>query len=100
MVSFRRIKVNLKKSMELAKALKEDERVPRVSKVLLGVALGYFLLPMDLIPDFIPLFGQLDDLIIVPLLVFVAIRFIPKEVFLEHYRKIFNKGSSTLSFKK
>ncbi|HPU36923.1 MAG TPA: DUF1232 domain-containing protein [Methanothermobacter sp.] len=86
--------------MELAKALKEDERVPRVSKVLLGVALGYFLLPMDLIPDFIPLFGQLDDLIIVPLLVFVAIRFIPKEVFLEHYRKIFNKGSSTLSFKK
>ncbi|HPQ05431.1 MAG: YkvA family protein [Methanothermobacter tenebrarum] len=80
--------------MELAKALKEDERVPRVSKVLLGVALGYFLLPMDLIPDFIPLFGQLDDLIIVPLLVFVAIRFIPKEVFLEHYRKIFNKGSS------
>lgn len=89
MVSFSRIKVNVKRSMELAKALKEDERVPRVSKILLAVALGYFFLPIDLIPDFIPVLGQLDDLIIVPLLVFLAIKFIPREVFLEHYKEIF-----------
>lgn len=88
---FKEIKVYVMKSMELARALKDDVRIPKVSRVLLAVALWYFLLPIDLVPDFIPLFGQLDDLIIVPLLVSLAIMFIPKAVFLEHYRKIFNK---------
>jgi uncharacterized membrane protein YkvA (DUF1232 family) len=51
-----------------------------MAKFLLGLALAYTLLPFDLIPDFIPVIGHLDDIIIVPALVFFALKMIPKEV--------------------
>lgn len=57
-----------------------DPRTPRFPKILLGLALGYALLPFDLIPDFLPVIGQLDDLVIVPGLVLLALKYIPKEV--------------------
>src|SRR5277367_6145070 len=58
----------------------EDPRVPKAPKILLGIALAYLLSPVDLIPDFIPGIGHLDDLIIVPALVILALRMIPSEV--------------------
>jgi uncharacterized membrane protein YkvA (DUF1232 family) len=58
----------------------KDPRTPRVSKVLLGAALAYLVSPVDLVPDFIPVLGQLDDLVIVRGLVRLAMRFIPREV--------------------
>lgn len=56
---------------------------PLVAKVLLGLAVGYVLLPFDLIPDFIPLVGHLDELVIVPGLVYLALRLIPDRVMAE-----------------
>lgn len=55
-------------------------QTPWIAKVFLGLAVGYLLLPFDLIPDFIPVLGQLDDVIIIPALLYMALLFIPKAV--------------------
>jgi uncharacterized membrane protein YkvA (DUF1232 family) len=57
-----------------------DKRTPFVAKLMIGLTVGYLLSPIDLIPDFIPVIGFLDDLIIVPLLISVSIKLIPKVV--------------------
>lgn len=62
------------------RALSTHERTPRISKWLMALALVYLASPIDLIPDFIPVLGQLDDLVIVPFLVWLALKFIPEDV--------------------
>jgi len=66
--------------IEFYKLMLRNPRTPRVSKVLLGIAIAYAVSPIDLIPDFIPVIGYLDDLIILPLLILIAIRLIPRRV--------------------
>jgi uncharacterized membrane protein YkvA (DUF1232 family) len=58
----------------------KDGRTPLPAKLTAFFALAYLLSPFDLIPDFIPLAGYLDDLIIVPFLLHVAFRLLPVEV--------------------
>ena len=54
-----------------------DPRVPWHAKVVAGLVAAYELSPIDLIPDFIPVLGYLDDIIIVPLGILLAVRLIP-----------------------
>jgi uncharacterized membrane protein YkvA (DUF1232 family) len=61
-----------------------DPRVPWHAKALAAAVAGYALSPIDLIPDFIPVLGQLDDLIILPLGILLAIRLIPPQLMAEH----------------
>jgi len=56
---------------------------PIAAKILIAITLGYALSPIDLIPDFIPVLGYLDDIIIVPILILISIRLIPKDIMLE-----------------
>ena len=88
MKSFNTIKNEFKNYLRLYKELYKDQRTPRISKIFLWLALGYLMMPIDLIPDFIPVIGQIDDLIIVPGLIFLALKFIPKSLYDEHYKEI------------
>ena len=58
-------------------------RVGFLPKIFIFLALAYALSPIDLIPDFIPVIGFLDDILIVPVLIYLSLRFIPEEIMLE-----------------
>lgn len=66
----------------------KDPRTPRMGKILLGIALFYFFFPFDILPDFIPVLGQLDEIIIIPILILIARSFIPKEIIEENRKKV------------
>lgn len=72
------------------RALYQDPRTPRLARLLLWAALAYTALPFDLIPDFLPIIGHLDDVIIVPGLIFLAVRLIPVAVYNEHWHRMFD----------
>jgi uncharacterized membrane protein YkvA (DUF1232 family) len=64
-----------------------DPRIPWYAKIVLVVTVAYAMSPVDLIPDFIPVLGYLDDLIIIPAGIALAIRLIPENV-LDEYREV------------
>lgn len=71
---------NIKHKLRMYQLIIRDRRTPSVAKFLLGLAVFYALLPFDIIPDFIPVIGHLDDFIIVPVLIIMALKMIPREV--------------------
>ena len=60
-----------------------DPRVPWYARVFVACVVGYALSPIDLIPDFVPVLGYLDDLIVLPLGLSIALRLVPAEVMAE-----------------
>ena len=60
-----------------------DPRTPLGAKLLAGLVAAYALSPIDLIPDFIPVLGYLDDLLLVPAGIWLAVRLIPAELLAE-----------------
>src|SRR3954451_3000359 len=69
----------------LFRRLLADERVPRRSKLLLAALIGYLVMPLDLVPDFIPVVGQLDDALVVALALRAVLRASGPEVVAEHW---------------
>jgi len=65
--------------------LLRDPRVPRRRKLLLALAAGYLALPFDLVPDFIPVVGQLDDAIVVALVLRSLLRGGNQQLLREHW---------------
>jgi uncharacterized membrane protein YkvA (DUF1232 family) len=61
----------------------KDPRTPLVAKLITAFVVAYALSPIDLIPDFIPILGYLDDLIILPIGIWLAIRLVPDDVWLD-----------------
>ena len=80
----------LKSEAEVLMIAYNDSRTPLKAKIIIGITVGYLLSPIDLIPDFIPILGLLDDLIIVPLLIIISIRLIPGTVLNEAREKAKN----------
>lgn len=60
-------------------ALKSKE-TPIIAKILAAITVGYALSPIDLIPDFIPVLGYLDDVVLLPALILLTVKMIPEEV--------------------
>ncbi|NPV51362.1 MAG: DUF1232 domain-containing protein [Candidatus Methanofastidiosum sp.] len=84
MITFKELKEKTK-SIEtdiyaLYKAYR-DPRVPWYVKIIILFLLGYFISPIDLIPDFIPVIGYIDDILIISLTIYLIIKLIPAEVF-------------------
>lgn len=65
----------------------KDKNTPLPAKIAAAVTVGYALSPIDLIPDFIPVLGYLDDLIILPALAALTIKLLPKEILEEKRRE-------------
>lgn len=78
----------IKKELQVYRNVMKDDRTPALAKFLLWAAVSYLLMPFDLIPDFIPVFGQLDDVIVVPALVYFAVKLIPAHVIIDHRNNI------------
>jgi uncharacterized membrane protein YkvA (DUF1232 family) len=64
-----------------------DPRTPWYAKLWAAIVVGYTFSPIDLVPDFIPVLGYLDDLILVPLGVLLALKLIPADVMAECRRE-------------
>ncbi|MGC8780376.1 MAG: YkvA family protein [Anaerolineae bacterium] len=60
-----------------------DPRTPWIARIIAGCVVAYAFSPLDLIPDFVPVLGYLDDLVLVPLGVALALRLIPPDVLAE-----------------
>ena len=74
--------------LRLAWRLVRDRRMPLLVKAVIPALVAYLLMPLDIIPDFIPVIGQLDDLLLIALAVGLVFRFTPVELLEEHIRRL------------
>ena len=74
-----------------------DPQVPLLAKIVAGAVAAYALSPIDLIPDFIPILGYLDDLLIVPLGILLAVRLIPANLMEEARAKASERSIRPIS---
>lgn len=82
-VRIRQMGRTFRRELRVYRAVAGHPRTPRVARWCLAGAVGYALLPFDLIPDFIPVLGHVDDLLIIPALVALALWLVPAEVVAE-----------------
>jgi uncharacterized membrane protein YkvA (DUF1232 family) len=88
-----RIIYRIKRYARIYWLLLKDPRTPKLSKIMILAALAYLIWPFDLIPDVIPFAGLVDELIIIPLLFYVATKFIPKYIVDDVKSKVSGKKS-------
>lgn len=79
----KQIAARLKAEFVFYQRLQKHPHTPKLAKALLWLAIGYVLMPFDLIPDFIPVIGQLDELVIIPLLLYGALKLTPAAIVAE-----------------
>ncbi len=75
---------NVRRDTYAVRLIARDRRVPWYTKTLALLVAGYALSPLDIIPDFIPVIGFVDDVILVPLGILAVIKLVPPEILREH----------------
>ena len=71
--------------------------MPLLVKAVIPALVAYLLMPLDIIPDFIPVIGQLDDLLLIALAVGLIFRFTPVELLEEHIRRLETDAARSLT---
>ena len=92
---FRVFRKSVTREIRIYQRALRHERTPWPAKALLWLAVTYALSPFDIIPDFIPVLGQIDDLLLVPALVMLALKIIPPEIIQECRAGINEKAHPT-----
>ena len=87
----------LKATMRVYSCVYKHPDTPKKAKIILAILIGYFFSPIDLIPDFIPILGYLDDIIILPLGLSLARKMVSVEIIEECKQKVIEKESSAKS---
>jgi uncharacterized membrane protein YkvA (DUF1232 family) len=97
-------RVSFEKSKEIARTFQRelivyqrvlrDQRTPVSAKLFLALAIGYLCMPFDLIPDFIPVIGHLDDAIVIPALVLAALHLVPRGIVSEHREQVIREEAA------
>ena len=80
----------------------KDKRTPLLAKILAAIAVAYVLSPIDLIPDFIPVIGYLDDVLLLPILIVAAVKLIPEPVWADCKQRaenLWDGGTGTMTAK-
>jgi len=90
----RQVARNLVREVQFCRLILRDPRTPRLARILLGCGVAYALSPVDLVPDFIPVLGHLDDVVVVPLLFVLGLSLVPAEVIREHRETVGNTSDS------
>lgn len=90
MISWPQLVKKLKMEINILIEVYRDPRIPWYTRALLAVLLAYMLSPLDLIPDFIPVLGYLDDVILIPLLIFLVLKLTPGYVIEEARERVGN----------
>jgi uncharacterized membrane protein YkvA (DUF1232 family) len=80
------------KKLILMKRIYQDPSLPKGIKFIPGLIIAHLLSPIDIIPDFIPVLGYLDDLIVVGFLLWLFFRLVPKDLALRHSIALENEG--------
>ena len=88
-------KLRFRDKLSLASALFRDPRVSLLPGVIAVALILYLALPIDIIPDFIPVLGHLDDVLVVVLAVGALVRFTPRAVLDEHLSRLERGGALT-----
>lgn len=88
MVNWKEKAKQLRNEITVLYRASKDPRLPWYAKALMVVIIGYAMSPIDLIPDFIPVIGQVDDLILIPLGIYILLKIVPKEIIDEHRKKL------------
>lgn len=79
-ISLKQKAKRIKKEVITLSLAVKDPRTPLIAKIMIALTISYALSPIDLIPDFIPVLGYLDDLILLPILIIISLKLIPKDV--------------------
>lgn len=85
----------LKTEISVLGVVYRDSRTPWFAKAVIFLVIAYSLSPIDIIPDFVPILGYLDDLVLVPLGIALAIRLVPQDVYADARARVANQPEET-----